>query len=86
MEKSTNAPRSLILSTRLYQALLAVYPSEFRQAYGGPMLQVFRDCCQRALRESRHRRAALPVEPDDARHRANGARGTCTTRCGYVER
>jgi hypothetical protein len=42
----------LIFSTRLYQALLAVYPSEFRRAYGGPMLQVFRDCSQRALRES----------------------------------
>ncbi len=52
MEKYSNAPRSLILSTRLYQALLSVYPSEFRQAYGGLMLQVFRDSCQRALRES----------------------------------
>lgn len=52
MEKTPNAPRSLILSTRLYQALLAVYPSEFRHAYGGPMLQVFRDSSQRALRES----------------------------------
>jgi hypothetical protein len=52
MDNTSNAPRSLILSTRLYQALLAVYPSEFRQAYGGPMLQVFRDCTQRALRES----------------------------------
>ena len=52
MEKTPNAPRSLILSTHLYQALLTVYPSEFRQAYGGAMLQVFRDCTQRALRES----------------------------------
>ncbi len=52
MDNSTNAPRSLILSTRLYKTLLAVYPSEFRQAYGGPMLQVFRDCSQHALRES----------------------------------
>ena len=52
MEKYSNAPRSLILSTRLYQALLTVYPSEFRHAYGGLMLQVFRDSCQRALRES----------------------------------
>jgi hypothetical protein len=52
MEKATNAPRTLIFSTRLYQALLAVYPSEFRRAYGGPMLQVFRDSSQRALRES----------------------------------
>ena len=52
MEKNANAPWSLILSTRLYQALLVVYPSEFRQAYGGPMLQVFRDSCQRVLRET----------------------------------
>jgi hypothetical protein len=51
MEKTPNAPRSLILSTRLYQALLAIYPSEFRRAYGGPMLQVFGDCCRRALLE-----------------------------------
>jgi hypothetical protein len=41
----------LILSTRLYQALLAVYPAEFRRAYGGPMLQMFRDCSLRALRQ-----------------------------------
>src|SRR3990172_4661058 len=31
-------------------------------------------------------RADLPVEADDARHRTNGARGTHTTRCGYVKR
>jgi hypothetical protein len=52
MEKGSNAPRSLIFSTRLYQALLAVYPSEFRRAFGGPMLQVFRDNTRRALREA----------------------------------
>jgi hypothetical protein len=52
MEKTPNAPRSLTFSTRLYQALLAVYPSEFRRAYGRPMLQVFRDCCRQALRDS----------------------------------
>jgi hypothetical protein len=52
MEETANEPRSLILSARLYQALLVVYPSEFRQAYGSPMLQVFRDCCRRALGET----------------------------------
>lgn len=31
------------LSERLYKALLYLYPSEFRQAYGTDMLQVFRD-------------------------------------------
>ena len=49
MEETANEPRSLILSARIYHALLVVYPSEFRQAYGSPMLQVFRDCCRRAL-------------------------------------
>jgi hypothetical protein len=49
MEKTANEPRSLILSTHLYRVLLAIYPFEFRQAYGSPMLQVFRDCCRRAL-------------------------------------
>jgi hypothetical protein len=52
MEKTPNAPRSLTLSTRLYQALLTIYPSEFRRDYGAPMLQVFRGCAQRALSES----------------------------------
>ena len=51
MEMSPDATRSLMLSTRLYQALLLVYPSEFRKDYGGPMLQVFRDRGIRALRE-----------------------------------
>ena len=52
MENSFNEPRSLTLSTRLYQALLTVYPSEFRRSYGSPMRQVFRDCCRRALLEA----------------------------------
>jgi hypothetical protein len=52
METNTNNLRWLALSTRLYQALLAIYPSEFRQAYGNPMQQLFRDCCRQALRES----------------------------------
>jgi hypothetical protein len=52
MEETANEPRSLILSARIYHALLVVYPSEFRQAYGSPMLQVFRDCCRRVLHES----------------------------------
>jgi hypothetical protein len=52
MGNTPNAPRSLILSTYLYQALLSLYPPDFRRAYGSPMLQVFRDCARRALRES----------------------------------
>lgn len=54
MEQITTEPRALIFSIRLYKALLLVYPSEFRLAYGGPMLQVFRDCSLRALRENGH--------------------------------
>jgi hypothetical protein len=52
MEKALKEPRSLIFFTWLYQALLAVYPSEFRNAYGGPMLQLFRDSSRRALQEA----------------------------------
>ena len=52
MEPITNEPRSLILSHLLYGVLLNVYPSAFRRDYGGPMQQVFRDCCRRALNEA----------------------------------
>jgi hypothetical protein len=51
MKKMAREPWSVVFSLSLYRALLAVYPSEFRQEYGGPMLQVFGDCCRRALRE-----------------------------------
>ncbi len=52
MEKIAREPRSVAFSLSLYRALLVVYPSEFRQEYGGLMLQVFGDCCRRALREA----------------------------------
>lgn len=52
MERTTNNQQWLILSTRFYRALLAVYPSAFRLEYGGPMLQLFGDSCRRALREA----------------------------------
>lgn len=52
MEKTPNAPRSLIFSTRLYRAMLLIYPSDFRRAYEIPMLQTFRDCCRQALWEN----------------------------------
>ena len=52
MEARSNEPRSLIVSARLYQALLRIYPSQFRRDYGGPMLQVFRDCCRQAFQET----------------------------------
>jgi hypothetical protein len=56
MEKTSDETRLLSLSIHLYRSLLAVYPSEFQRAYGGPMLQVFRDCCLQALSESGHHR------------------------------
>jgi hypothetical protein len=36
-------------SVRVYRALLAAYPAKFQKEYGPHMLQVFRDCCLRAL-------------------------------------
>lgn len=38
-------------SVRVYQALLAAYPIEFKQEYGSQMTQLFRDCCLQALRQ-----------------------------------
>ena len=38
------------LSVRAYRRLLAAYPRAFRQRYGAPMVQVFRDCCRDAER------------------------------------
>ena len=37
----------MTLSERTYQALLVVYPSEHRRAYGDPMVQLFRDRMRR---------------------------------------
>lgn len=36
-------------SVRFYEILTAAYPARFRQEYGRQMLQVFRDCCVRAI-------------------------------------
>jgi len=49
-----NAPaphRSLELSHKLYQRLLAAYPRSHRQEYGGAMAQLFRDQCRDAWAE-----------------------------------
>ena len=51
MAKKTDFTSSLHLSIRLYQSLISIYPTEFRQDYGEPMVQVFGDCCRRAFRE-----------------------------------
>ncbi len=39
------------ISVRVYQTLLAVYPAKFQQEYGPHMVQVFRDCCLRTIRQ-----------------------------------
>lgn len=42
----------IALSVSVYRLLLFAYPEEFRQEYGGDMLQVFRDYCLRDYRQS----------------------------------
>lgn len=43
--------RLLRISNRIYQLLLAAYPSKFRRIYRGQMAQVFRDCCRDAYQQ-----------------------------------
>ena len=38
-------------STRLYQLLLVAYPTQFQHEYGLEMVQTFRDCCLRTIRQ-----------------------------------
>ncbi len=42
----------LRVSDRIFQLVLAAYPSEFRRIYGKPMAQVFRDCCRDIYQQS----------------------------------
>ncbi len=39
------------VSVRIYRVLLAAYPTRFQQEYGSHMMQVFRDCCLRTVRQ-----------------------------------
>lgn len=39
-------------SVKVYQVLLVAYPTKFQQEYGLHMVQVFRDCCLRTVRQS----------------------------------
>jgi len=51
----TNKPKdnpTIVFSVKIYHVLLTAYPTKFRQEYGSHMLQVFRDCCLRAFRQS----------------------------------
>jgi len=41
----------IVVSVRVYQALLIAYPTKFQKEYGPHMLQVFRDCCLRTFRQ-----------------------------------
>lgn len=45
----SNAPKSLILSCRVYRILLHTYPATFRREYGPDMAQVFQDKCRAEL-------------------------------------
>jgi uncharacterized membrane protein len=49
ISKSVEHP--IAVSVRVYQVLLSAYPTKFRQEYGSHMVQVFRDCCLRAVRQ-----------------------------------
>lgn len=42
----------IAISVKVYQALLVAYPAKFQQEYGLHMVQVFRDCCLRTVRQS----------------------------------
>jgi hypothetical protein len=50
MSTAPPARRVLAASDRLYRRLLVLYPRRFRQAYGGEVARVFRDCCRAADR------------------------------------
>jgi hypothetical protein len=43
---------SVAWSVRVYQTLLNAYPTKFQQEYGPHMVQLFRDCCLRTVRQN----------------------------------
>lgn len=51
INKSINRP-IVAFSVRVYQFLLVAYPAQFKQEYGSKMVEVFRDCCLRTIRQS----------------------------------
>ncbi len=51
MKQMLDSP-TILLSTRIYRVLLALYPAEYRQEYGPLMLQVFRDVLRDRCREN----------------------------------
>ena len=42
----------VVLSVKVYRALLVAYPTAFQQEYGPHMIEVFRDCCLRAFKQN----------------------------------
>jgi hypothetical protein len=50
IDKSTDPP-IIATSTTIYRLLLFAYPVRFQHEYGPQMVQVFRDCCLRAVRQ-----------------------------------
>ena len=51
--------RALRISDRLYRRLVRLYPAAYRQEYGEPMAQLFRDCCAAECSVSGYRGLAL---------------------------
>jgi hypothetical protein len=51
MLRTSSEAQFVTFSVRLYRALVAAYPAEFRREYGEPMVQAFRDSCRRAIQE-----------------------------------
>ena len=50
---STSNETSLVsVSVSIHRFLLTAYPTKFRQEYGEDMVQLFRDCALRAVRQS----------------------------------
>ena len=52
MPRPVEHDRAVWVSERLYRALLAAYPREFRREYGPQMRQVFRDLCREERRKN----------------------------------
>ena len=51
--------RALYRSERCYRALLYLYPSEMRRAFGRDMAELFRDRCRQEIRNGRRMGLAL---------------------------
>lgn len=50
IHKTTDLP-VVVFSVKVYQRLLIAYPIQFQREYGVQMVEVFRDCCLRTIRQ-----------------------------------